>query len=44
MMQVNWVTSTKEGQKMIAVMTKSKDCLPLFETETIKTLTNYLWK
>lgn len=37
-----WLTE-EEGQKLIAVMVKSEDCLPLFETETMKILTEFLW-
>ena len=44
MMQVDWLTSTEEGCKLLEVMTTSDDCLRLFESKTTQIFTNYLWK
>ena len=43
MIQVRWLTATREGLKLIKIMTTSDDCLNLFEIESVQIFTNYLW-
>ena len=43
MLQVDWLTERPEGRLFLSYIAQKKDCLRLFESETVKFITEYLW-
>lgn len=44
MLQVDWLTSTYSGLKLLETMAGSKDCQALFQTKAVQDMVNYLWR
>ena len=45
MLQVDWLIEDKlVGRRFIEALCSNNDCLRLFESETVKYFTDYLWK
>lgn len=43
MLQVDWLIGSKEGRRMLGVMSQNTACLQLFDSQTVIIFTNYLW-
>ena len=43
MLQVDWLTERPEGRLFLTYIAQKKDCLRLFESQTVKFITEYLW-